>query len=152
MGMRSAINTAASLAKGEYLLKCDAHCMFAEGFDEVLKAECEKNWIVIPSRYSLDAENWCIKDTGKRRVDYHYLCLPFDYPGYGKGYDPGLHGSVWNQRGRERENIMLDDEMSFQGSCWFIGYIKPDRWDSKRLNVYDKSGKPAGIYIKKDRW
>ncbi len=32
------------------------------------------------------------------------------------------------------------------------GYIKPDRWESDRLNVYDKYGRLTGTYIKKDRW
>ena len=32
------------------------------------------------------------------------------------------------------------------------GYIKPDRWESERLNIYDKYGKSTGVYIKKDRW
>src|SRR3990172_6222175 len=47
-GMRAGINAAAAIARGKYLLKCDAHCLFAEGFDEVLKSDCEDNWIVIP--------------------------------------------------------------------------------------------------------
>ena len=33
MGMRHAINSAARLAKGQYLMKCDAHCAFEKGFD-----------------------------------------------------------------------------------------------------------------------
>lgn len=118
-GMRAAINAAASIARGKYLMKCDAHCMFDYGFDEVLKADCEDNWIVIPSRYSLDAENWAILDTGKSRVDYHYLCYPYDK----KDTDPGMHGVVWNDRARERKDnpdYDIDDEMSFQGSCWFM--------------------------------
>lgn len=115
-GMRAAINGAAAIAKGDYLLKTDAHCMFAEGFDEVLKADCDGDWIVIPSRYSLDAENWDILRNRKSRVDYHYLSFP-DAPG------KGIHGSVWLQRARERKNDTqydIDDEMSFQGSCWFM--------------------------------
>lgn len=119
-GMRAAINGAASIATGEYLLKCDAHCLFAEGFDEVLKADCADNWIVIPARYSLDAENWAILQTGKSRVDYHYLSYP--YP-EGSPNGAGLHGVVWKERARERLNRTeydLDDEMSFQGSCWFM--------------------------------
>src|SRR5512139_1903506 len=40
MGMRAAINGAAALAKGKYLMKVDAHCMFTEGYDEILKANC----------------------------------------------------------------------------------------------------------------
>lgn len=116
MGMRAAINAAAAAATGKYLLKTDAHCMFAPGFDAVLKADCDDNWIVIPSRYSLDAENWAILNTGKSRVDYHYLCYPYDK----KDDDPGMHGVVWNARARERLDILIDDEMSFQGSCWFM--------------------------------
>ena len=45
-GMRAAINAAAAIAKGDYLMKTDAHCMFGEGFDEILKADCEDDWIV----------------------------------------------------------------------------------------------------------
>jgi glycosyltransferase involved in cell wall biosynthesis len=118
-GMRAAINAAASIAKGKYLMKTDAHCMFDEGFDEVLKANCDDNWVVIPSRYSLDAENWCWLDTGKSRVDYHYLCCPFKNK---KDNDPGLHGVEWRDRARERKDkpeFDIDDEMSFQGSLWF---------------------------------
>ena len=33
LGMRHAINACASVASGTYLMKCDAHCMFDEGFD-----------------------------------------------------------------------------------------------------------------------
>lgn len=122
-GMRAAINAAASIATGEYLMKCDAHCMFAEGYDLALQADCDGDWLVIPSRYSLDAENWDILDTGKARVDYHYLSYP-DSPG------KGIHGSVWNERRRERFNkpeYDIDDEMSFQGSCWFM--TKRHYWD-----------------------
>src|SRR3989337_2508804 len=38
-GMREAINAAARKATGEYLLKCDAHVMFEEGFDVKLVAD-----------------------------------------------------------------------------------------------------------------
>ena len=118
MGMRAAINASAGIAKGRYLLKCDAHCMFAEGFDVVLKADCDDNWIVIPARYSLDAENWKIDDNGKPRRDYHYLC----FPDPNKGHDVGMHGVEWWSRGKERldPKYDIDDNMSFQGSCWFM--------------------------------
>jgi glycosyltransferase involved in cell wall biosynthesis len=140
-GMRASINSAASVATGDFLMKCDAHCMFAEGFDEVLKADCDQDWIVIPSRYSLDAENWDILHTGKSRVDYHYLSFPYAYPGY-RDYDGGLHGAVWNQRARERKDnpeYDIDEEMSFQGSCWFmssfhfketIGYMSEEGYET----------------------
>jgi glycosyltransferase involved in cell wall biosynthesis len=114
-GMRSAINSAAIVANGEFLMKTDAHCMFAQGYDSVLKAECDDNWIVIPRRISLEAETWSIKDTGKSPVDYHYLSWP-----YAKLGEIGMHGNVWNERARNRKDILIDDEMSTQGSCWFM--------------------------------
>jgi len=114
-GMRNAINVGASIARGDYLMKLDGHCMMKEGYDEVLQSDCEDNWIVIPRRYSLDAENWTIKDTGKSPVDYHYLCWPWNKP-----QEPGMHGEVWRQRARDKKDIMIDDEMSSQGSCWFM--------------------------------
>jgi glycosyltransferase involved in cell wall biosynthesis len=115
-GMRSAINSAVKKASGKFLMKSDAHCLFSEGFDEVLKKDCEDNWVVIPSRYSLDVKNWKIEDNNKPRRDYHYLC----FPDPNKGTDTGMHGVEWWERGRQRIEYDIDDEMSFQGSCWFM--------------------------------
>lgn len=115
-GMRAAINGAADIAKGDFLMKCDAHCMFAEGFDEVLQADCDQDWIVIPRRKRLDAENWGIQDVGKPDVDYEYLGFPYFRPD-----EPGMHGTIWTERIRERmHGYDLDENMSFQGSCWFM--------------------------------
>jgi hypothetical protein len=57
-GMRPAINSAARIAKGDFFMKCDAHCMFAKGFDETLKADCDGDWVVVPRRYSLDPRDF----------------------------------------------------------------------------------------------
>lgn len=114
-GMRAAINAAASAARGSWLCKIDAHCLIAPGFDRVVKEACEDNTIVVPRRYPLDAENWCIQDNGKPAVDYHYLSFP-----YAKPDEPGLHGERWNERAKARLDIPIDKEMSFQGSCWVM--------------------------------
>jgi len=113
-GMRSGINSGVGVADGKYIMKVDAHCMFAKGFDEVLKADCDDNWVVIPRRKRLDAENWCPIVDNRPDVDYEYLRYPFHKPD-----QIGIHGTLWNQRTRERTNIMIDDNMGFQGSCWF---------------------------------
>lgn len=113
-GMRAGINACAALAKGEFLMKLDAHCLLSEGFDEILKEDYhEDNWVVVPRRYSLDAEKW--EHKRKPPIDYHYLTCPLD-----DKEDGALHGKWWRQRGRERADILLDDEMSSQGSCWFM--------------------------------
>jgi len=112
-GMRANINAAAAIARGEYLMKCDAHCMFGEGYDEILQADCADNWIVIPRRYSLDAEAW--RPTDKEPIDAMHYFYPYAHPD-----DLGLHGRPWMQRGRERKEILLDEDVTFQGSCWFM--------------------------------
>jgi len=119
-GMRNGINSAAAAASGKWLMKVDAHCMFAEGFDEVLKADCDDNWVVIPRRERLDAENWCRRsETGDKRpaIDYEFLSYP-----YWKPNQVGIHGTVWSERARERldkPEYDIDDNPAFQGSCWF---------------------------------
>lgn len=118
MGMRASINAAAAIAQGEYLMKCDGHCSFQEGFDEVLSADCEDNWIVIPRRDRLDAENWTRQETGKPVIDYHYLSCPITNR---EGYS--MHGAIWNKRTLERldkTEYEIDETMSFQGSSWFM--------------------------------
>ncbi len=125
-GMRNAINCAANLAKGEFLLKSDGHCMFAEGFDQVLKAGVPEyvakldpgtdpdHWITIPRRNRLDAENWTIQDVGKPPVDYEALSSPAD---------DGVKGNLWPERTLARidkPEYEIDENLSFQGSCWFM--------------------------------
>lgn len=137
-GLRKAINSGASVAKGDFLMKLDAHCMFEEGFDLKLAADCDENWVVIPSRYSLDAEHWAIEDNGKPRRDYHYLC----YPERGKAHDWGMHGVEWWSRGKERSDPKydIDDNMSFQGSCWFMH----KKWFTDFLGGMDENEIYAG--------
>lgn len=113
IGMRAAISTAAAAAKGEYLMKLDAHCLVAKGFDEALKADCQENWVVIPRRYRLDPDNWCIEQ-GKEPVDYEHFIYP-------RKYRPvSLHGYRWDERAKARKDLLIDDTLTFQGSCWFM--------------------------------
>jgi glycosyltransferase involved in cell wall biosynthesis len=120
LGMRAAINGAAEIATGKFIMKCDAHCMFGEGYDEILQADCDDNWMVIPRRYSLDAENWERKD--KECIDYHFYFYPYAHP-----EDLGLHARPWYERGRERRDILVDEELTTQGSCWFMSRSLWDR-------------------------
>jgi len=75
IGMRGCINAGMSLAHGKYVMKTDEHCMFDEGFDVKLKADCEENWCVIPRRYRLDADNWKFLDDPRPPVDYMYVAV-----------------------------------------------------------------------------
>jgi glycosyltransferase involved in cell wall biosynthesis len=121
-GLRAANNAAASIAKGKFLCKTDAHCLFSEGFDEVLAKDCADNEIIIPRRYSLDAENWIVKDN-RPSVDYHYLTCPVA----SNAESFSIHGQHWRERDRERIDIKIDENPSFQGSFWFMQ--KTHYWD-----------------------
>lgn len=118
-GMRNGINSAVAISKGDYLLKIDAHCMVDKGFDVKLSNSCGDDWVMIPRRKRLDAENWQIQDVGKPDVDYEYLSYP-DNPGDFGG--AGLNGRIWTQRIRERVSTEydIDDAPASQGSCWFM--------------------------------
>ena len=118
-GMRASINAGAAAAKGKYLLKLDAHCRVAEGFDETLAANCEDNWVITPRRYSLDLDAWDVKRY-RPFVDYEYLCHPERMKKVVQHSRVGLHAWVWDQRTIERIHKDFDENMTFQGSCWFM--------------------------------
>jgi len=105
-GMRWGINQGIKHAKGKYLMKCDDHCLFDEGFDQKMIDEMQPDWLMVPRRYSLDAENW------KRRSyirDYHYLHYPIN-----SSWGNSMAVMEW----RKRNDKLIDDTMIFQGSCW----------------------------------
>lgn len=125
-GMRRGINDAVAIAKGEYIMKCDDHCMFSPKFDEVLKKDIEPNWLVVPVRYTLTDE-WIIKR--------HYTCYEYAAYPYKNSLCIGLYAKKWygehgddptnsgfNQyyfRERQLKHIPIDEIMIIQGSCWF---------------------------------
>lgn len=108
-GMRNAINAGVAIAKGEYILKTDAHCMFEKGYDQVLIESCGEKTIVVPRRYALDPEKWEKTDNPKYPVDYMYL-------------SSDLHGVIWEEKNKDADLKIhvIDDLMSAQGSCWVI--------------------------------
>lgn len=119
-GMRAGINAAVAISRGELLMKIDGHCLVGEGFDAILAANCAKDWVVIPRRKRLDADKWDIQDVGKPDVDYEYLSFPDNPADFG---GPGLNGRIWTERIVERRDdpkYNIDENLSFQGSCWFM--------------------------------
>lgn len=115
IGMRAGINAGLKKATGKYIMKCDAHCLFAKGFDKVLTENMQEKWLVVPRRYSLHAEGWK-RDKRMPLKDYHYLSWPKLYSSYGHCMFP----QEWRERMIERFNgYDIDDTMTMQGSCWF---------------------------------
>lgn len=119
-GMRSSINSAIAVAKGEYIMKIDAHCMVGEGYDEILKADCDGDWVVIPRRYGLNIDSpvWEVK-RDKLPIDYEYLGWPY-HDKIIHDSKVGIHAWAWNERTIERIDRLIDENMTFQGSCYFF--------------------------------
>ena len=117
LGMRESINRGIAISKGKYIMKCDEHVMFDKDFDLKLKIDCEENWVVIPRRYRLDPDNWKIQEDGRAPVDYMFIAYPYERP-----YDEtcGMHGDWDRQRAIDRKDILIDDVMTGQGSCYFM--------------------------------
>jgi glycosyltransferase involved in cell wall biosynthesis len=116
-GMRASINKGVAISIGTHILKCDEHTMWDQGYDLKLKADCEDDWVVIPRRYRLDAEEWKIIEDGRPPIDYMQL----DYP-YKRPYDRtcGLYGAEDRERGYQRAEHLIDDVMTMQGSAYFM--------------------------------
>lgn len=115
-GMRNAINTGVRLARGEYIMRTDEHCVFGKGFDRILTERFRDNWIVTPRRYFLDVDKWVVMD--KPYVDYEKLIID---PTHNK-----FSGVNWKNRTKSRANKQVDETMAMQGSCWIM---KKSWWD-----------------------
>jgi|SRR3990167_1604037 len=126
IGIKAMINILAIIAKGTYLYKSDAHCSFGKGFNEILEADMQDDWIVTPRFYVLDAKTWKWQD--ERFYDYFYLCCPFTDP-RGFRFKAGGH---WPERTAQRDDTkqatldgyiprwQIDETPQFHGSGWFV--------------------------------
>lgn len=113
-GMREAINTGVSVARGEYIMRTDEHCVFGERFDLIILDTIQDNWIVVPRRYFLDPVKWEVMDLPS--VDYEKLKIV----NYGRGKK--FSGVRW-----EKDGFDIDETMAMQGSCWFM---KKSWWEN----------------------
>lgn len=113
-GLRPSLNAAAQMAKGDFLFKLDAHCALAHGYDETLSAACGTEDVVVPAKYSLDAQTWTpFKDPWL----YYYLKWPWPPDGkfvglQDKNYPPEVNA--------EKAHLPIDDILSYQGSAWML--------------------------------
>jgi len=114
-GMRGAINAGIDVASGEFLMRNDEHQCYAKGYDRVLVESCQPNWIVTPRRYFLDPVKWEVMDLPY--VDYSKLKIQNVGNGVRK-----FAGVPWERP--DRKDIMIDETMAMQGSCWLM----PRKW------------------------
>jgi len=119
VGLRQGINNCVKLARGKYIIKTDDHCAFGPNFGKILiENHREDNWVQIPRRYALNAEEWKIEERSDNKypIDYMYI----DFPKKGKAHDDGMHGVPWQERREKKKDLEIDDTPSMQGSCYFM--------------------------------
>ena len=107
IGQRACINHGASIAKGEFIIKLDAHCAVGKGFDVILAQDCEPDWTVIPRMYNLDHGTWLPKL--HKRTDYMYI-----------GCDEGRLLRAEYYKHEPRSEKLIDDTMCCMGPGWFM--------------------------------
>lgn len=107
IGQRAVINEGVRRAKGDFVMKLDAHCNVDEGFDVKLAADYEPDWTVVPRMYNLDIETWTPKL--HKRTDYMYI-----------GHEDGrmLRAEYYNRQ--PKSDLMIDDTMCCMGPGWFM--------------------------------
>lgn len=155
-GMRPSINDAAAIATGDYLMKLDAHCTVGEGWDEILKADCADNWIVVPRRYWLDAPKWEVipfKLIHGKPMEY-VDAMAYLYPFY-RPYCPRLTARPWREYANKHKDEMVVEDMSFQGSCWFMTKKHFNRlggMDAKGYGTFGEEAQDIGLRTQLGPW
>jgi glycosyltransferase involved in cell wall biosynthesis len=147
LGMRESINQGMRIAKGDYVMKLDEQCAVDQGFDVKLAADCKKNWVVIPRRERLSAESWELVRDRRAPVDYMYLEYPYARP---LDKTQGLHGALWKRP--ERDDILIDDTPTMQGSCYFMRksyweWLFPDGLDSENYGNFTQEAQEISMKV-----
>ena len=144
VGQRQATNEAASLSRSEFIMKCDAHCAFDQGFDVKLIAPYKDGRLgpdvtTIPRMFNLHAFDWkCTKCTfqtyqGPKPTvcpDCH-AATPFERVEVWRArtnrrtdfarFDHNLHFQYWKQYERRPEaKPDLADVLCHVGAGWFM--------------------------------
>lgn len=130
LGQRGTTNALVERAKGEYVMKVDAHCMFAYGFDRVLLESADDRTIVAPRLLALDAENW------RPRLD----CPPSSQ----YCFDTNM---VF-QYNRKAENLdPISETMCLQGSAWLVSKENYWKWNlgEEEMGSWGSQGAELGI-------
>jgi len=113
-GMRGAINAGVDIARGEFLMRTDEHCLFDQGFDKKMTDVCQPNWIMTAARYFLDPVKWEVM-TEHQPVKHEKLVIQG-----GKKFS----GVRWPERDDANKDTPISPTMAMQGSCW----VMPHQW------------------------
>lgn len=174
IGQRAAVNLAARVAQGRYLMKLDAHCSVAEGFDVELVQTGDAlgpDVTQIPAQKNLHVWDWVCAPCGTREYQSGRRACPAC--GADRAMDivwrprPGTTTSSWvfdaephfqyDKAGQARQTDDVCDVMSSLGACfvmrrerfWALGGLDESygSWGSFGLEVACKSWLSGGRQV-----
>lgn len=138
IGQRAAVNEGARISQAKYVMKLDAHCALAEGFDVALMEDCQPDWTMVPAMHHLHASDWQCKSCGDRtyqgvKPTECGKCKAADFemvmvwkprhktPHVSYRFDKAMHFQYWKKHARRPEcQGPLVETMSFIGACMFL--------------------------------
>ena len=152
IGQRAASNEAVKISKAKYILKCDAHCAFDEGFDVKLMSDMHDDWTVVPTMKNLHVFDWVCKKCGDRRYqgttptecpkcdnksdfERDIVWIAKDNPlSTSYCFDSEPHFQYFREfKSRPEGQGDLTETMSLQGSCFML--TRDKYWE---LNICDE--------------
>jgi len=134
-GQRAATNDAARLSQAKYVMKCDAHCAFDEGFDIKMMEHMQDDWTMVPTMYNLHAFNWlcprcgktiyqgptpgrCEKCNEEMRIEMVWKPKPSPET-TAMRFDKDLKFQYWSGYKKQQEGDLVET-MSLLGACWML--------------------------------
>lgn len=169
IGQRAATNEGVLLAQSRYVLKLDAHCDMARGFDTVLMADMQPDWTVVPLMRNLHIHDWLCPDGHRRYQGPSGPCTQCGKPterdivwvskpspkSTSYCFDETPHFQYFRDFSKRPEGRgELTETMSLQGSCFMMErdrYLALDvcdeefgSWGSQGIEVAVKSWLSGG--------
>lgn len=128
LGQRALTNKLVREAKGKYIMKSDAHCLYSQGFDRKMLEHADSKTILAPYLLKLDAENW----------------LPISKPCKASFV---FDSNLVFQYGEETDE-MVAPTMCMQGSCFLVDRQTYWDWDLGDESLGSWGGQGAELGIK----
>ena len=138
IGQRAAVNEAARIAQGKYIMKLDAHCKLAPGFDTELVQNMCYNLTMVPRMYNLHVFDWVCQHCERRTYqgpkltecrscghEAHEMDIVWKHKTNPTSdfmrFDKDLHFQYWRDyKKRPEAEGDIVDQMCCIGACWVM--------------------------------
>jgi hypothetical protein len=171
IGQRAATNEGARLSQSKFIMKCDAHCAFDEGFDVKMMQDCQYDWTMVPRMYNLHVFDWectackdhtyqgpipkeCKKCGVKGEENFEMVMVwkpRWSRKSDFMRFDSTLKFQYWGSFG-ERPEAKPDiaDQMCCVGACWMMH--RERYWDIDGMDESHGSWGQMGVELACKTW